>query len=126
MDCSAETLQHIYDATHQKQWQQPSVGAWPYAGGSELDVEQHLHSLVSDLERSALISVEADFNSFGCGYASFVEMFCFPKDGSSRKHSGFGEETLGLSVYVSRLVPVAAYGAANAPCSRRLFGASKL
>ena len=116
MDWSEQTLKQIYEAEHQRNWalkHQHTVGnCWPYNGGSDEDIEAHLYDVVADLETSSLISVEADFNSYGSGYASFVDVFCFKKDGSSRKRFlGSGEKTTGIQVYISRLAAVAAYGA---------------
>ena len=113
MDWSEQTLLRIYEAVQQFPWQQPSVGeAWPYAGGLDGDIEAHLQKMVAAFEQSKFTAVEADFNSFGCGYASFVELFCFKKDGSfTRRFLGSGQEMTGIVVYVSRLAPVATWGA---------------
>lgn len=116
MDWSDEALKQIYEFEHRQnrtQEQRHAVGnAWPYNGGSDEDIEAHLHQIVAHLEASSAISVEADFNSYGSGYASFVEVFCFKKDGSTRRRFlGSGEKVIGIQVYISRLAPVAVYGA---------------
>ena len=126
---SEQTLKQIYEAgahegeTRQEFPNRASLGdQWPYHGGSELDIEAHLHLVVAHLSDSSLVFIEADFSSFGSGYASFVEIFCSKKDGSSHrpflgsgeKVSGekvSGEKVSGINFYVSRLAPVAAYGA---------------
>lgn len=119
MNWSKQTLKQIYDAGYHegRVWQnypnRSSLGEhWPYRGGSDLDIEAYLHSVAAYLGDSGLISVEADFNSFGSGYASFVELFCTKKDGTSgRTFLGSGEKFTGICVYVSRLAPVVTYGA---------------
>ena len=113
MDWSEQTLQRIYEASvYQYGRQRHTVGdLWPYDGGSEQDIEEYLHDVVTDLGNSKAVIVEADFTSYGSGYASFVDIFCSKEDGSStRPFLGSGERTVGIVVYVSRLVPVAAYG----------------
>lgn len=127
MDWSDQALKQIYEAEHQQNWipkRQHTVGnRWPYNGGLDEDVEAHLHDVVADLETSPLISVEADFDSYGGGYASFVDVFCFKKDGSSRERFlGSGEKIIGIQIYLSRLAPIAAYGAEE--CTRHPRGGS--
>ncbi len=116
MDWFNEALKRIYEFEHRQnriQEQRHTVGmAWPYNGGSDEDIEKYLHQIVACLEASSVISIEADFNSYGSGYASFVDMFCFKKDGSTRQRFlGSGEKVTGIQVYLSRLAPVAVYGA---------------
>ena len=116
MDWSAQTLRLIYEASKQPYASHRPTGydAWPYNSGSEADVEQFLHDMVSDLEQSDITTVEADFDSFGGGYASFIEVWSSKKDGNSKRpYLGSGEEMTGIVVYVSRIAPVAVYGAGH-------------
>jgi hypothetical protein len=105
MDWSEPTIRRVYEGN--------LVGEeWPYVGGSEADVETFLRDVVIDLGQSDLLTVEADFNHFGSGYASFVEVFCVKKDGSgTRPYMGTGKVVDGLLVYLCRRAPIAAYGA---------------
>ncbi len=88
----------------------PVGDIWPYNSGSEDAIEQHLRNCVAQLGLSTQIIVEADFDHYGSGYASYVDVFCYKNDGSSTRHR---DETLpidGLTIYLCRLAPVAVYG----------------
>jgi hypothetical protein len=66
VDWSEATIKRVYEGH--------LVGnEWPYLDGSKQDVEQYLRDVVADLGQSDLVSVEADFNHFGSGYASFLD-----------------------------------------------------
>lgn len=84
--------------------------SWPYAGGSAEDIEDYLKDTAAYLRRSELLTVETHFDSFGCGYASFVEVFCSKKEGSCARQYGDSLHTDGLLVYLCRHAPMAAYG----------------
>jgi hypothetical protein len=75
-------------------------------GGSKSAVKNVLH----DLEQSKQIAVESD-DSYGSGYASYLDVFCFKKDGSSSRVSGFTTIIDGISLYLCKLAPVAVMGA---------------
>lgn len=103
------------------------VGAeWPYSGGSAEEVETFLHLAVHTLERDRSRIVKADFNHFGSGYASFVEVFCYPADNSTRQQQATGEEFEGIVYYLSRLAPVATYAVDTRLSSRQKYTGSLL
>ena len=110
MDWSTPTLKHFYETT---------IGnTWPYKGGSEEDLNTYFRGVVDDLQNSGLISVWANFDDGG--FASYLELFCYKKDGSSRQTlSGCREEIMGILVYISHHAPIAAYGAGRRTQSRR-------
>jgi len=84
--------------------------SWPYDCGSTEDIESYLRGLVAELSRSTLLEVESDFSHYGSGFASYVHVFCFKRDGKSTVRERDTDQTDGIAVYLSRLAPVAAYG----------------
>lgn len=83
---------------------------WPWMGGSAEDIEQHLRGVVAELDAIDGISLDADFDSYGSGYASYVHVFCF-LDGQEATYERDGRTwTDGLAIYLNRLAPVAAWG----------------
>lgn len=86
-----------------------SVGTFfPYLNGTEKDIENYIKFIIADLNRSCRIKVEV--NTFGSGYASFFDLFCYKKDGSSTMQKGGVEYIDGILVYICRLAPVAVWG----------------
>ena len=83
---------------------------WPYDCRSTEDIESYLRGLVAELSRSTLLEVESDFIHYGSGFASYVHVFCFKRDGKSTVRERDTDQTDGIAVYLSRLAPVAAYG----------------
>ncbi|XVQ83029.1 hypothetical protein ACQP2K_29870 [Microbispora siamensis] len=81
-------------------------GAW--AGGAEA-LEGYLRQVVADLDRVPGLVVEhAEFEHYGSGYASFVDVFLTRRDGSTRRVDPDGYTTVaGFSVELCRLAPIA-------------------
>ncbi len=92
-----------------------SVGdIYPYETKDADQIEKHLKDLFYNFNRSKLLTCEAMFDHYGSGYASYVDYFCYRKDGGSvlnekyiEKDSLTSTEIEGLVIYVSRLAPVA-------------------
>lgn len=84
---------------------------FPYLNGTKNDIEGFIKSIVADLNRSSMIKAEADYSSYGSGYASYVDIFCSKKDGSSTTQRGGVYWIEGIAVYICRLAPVACFGA---------------
>ncbi|MBC8059308.1 MAG: hypothetical protein H7Y18_01430 [Clostridiaceae bacterium] len=103
---SEETLRKFIDG-------RPSGKDYPYNNGTSKQIEFHIKSIVADLERSNLIKVEADFKSYGSGYSSYIDIFCYKKDGSSTIKKKDVLWIDGITIYISKLAPVAIYGASN-------------
>lgn len=79
------------------------------------DVDAYIEALVGRLKDNKRITVEADFNSYGSGFASYVPIRIGKKDRSDteiqpRRDGGRSERTRGLLVYVSRLSPYWFFG----------------
>ncbi len=103
MNFDDRTLKRLYEA--------PPIGNIPFYESGALDVvESYLRETVAYLSRSLLVTVEADFDSYGSGYASFVEVFCYKRDGSSTKAFGTGSRITGIVYCLSRHAPVVAFG----------------
>ncbi len=83
---------------------------WPYYGGNEDDIEKHLRRTVAALRDLLVIDLDADFEHYGSGYASYVHVFCEKKRGLSRTKIANGDQIDGIALYLSRLTPFAAYG----------------
>lgn len=90
---------------------QPAGEDWPFAGGTEAEIEGHLKRIVAQLGRSALLEVEAEFGHYGSGYASYVHVFVYKKNRGSTRRRGDVDWIDGVAVYLCRLAPVAVYGA---------------
>lgn len=83
---------------------------WPYADGTEAEIEGYLKRVVADLDRTPSLDAKADFDHYGSGYASYVHVFCSKSKGRSTTRRGTTDWIDGFSVYLCRLAPVAAYG----------------
>lgn len=103
MKFSAQELQEIINGN-------PVGDDWPFLGGTNEDIRQHLQGVVEKLNQSVVLEVEAEFDSFGEGSASYAHLFCKrPHQESSYVREG-RTWTDGIAVYLSRLTPVAIYG----------------
>lgn len=103
MILTVEQLQSIINVN-------PVGDTFPYLGGSEEDIENHLKAVVATLRRSHLLDVEADFNHYSSGYASYVDVFCAKSNRQSTVCRGDTDWIDGIAVYLARLAPIAAYG----------------
>jgi hypothetical protein len=56
------------------------------------------------------LGVEAEFDHYGSGYASYVHVFCAKAGGRSRTRRACEDSIDGIAVYLSRLAPFAIYG----------------
>jgi hypothetical protein len=91
-----------------------SIGSFfPYQGGSELEIESYIKTIVADLDRSAIIKADADYSMYGSGYASYVDIFCYKKDNTSTVQKGGVYYLDGIQIFISRLAPVAVFGKEN-------------
>lgn len=84
--------------------------AWPYKGGTEAVIKDFLRGITNQLGASKLLETESEFNHYGSGYASYVDVFCWKRDGSSQRHEEGRTWTQGLVLYLCRLAPVFVLG----------------
>ncbi|WP_040952045.1 hypothetical protein [Gorillibacterium massiliense] len=85
---------------------------YPYDNSpmKELEIDHYIKRVVGSLGSVNNLKVEVDFDSFGSGYASFVNIFCYKKDGSSTEILNGIQTIEGLLLYISRHAPVATFG----------------
>ena len=90
--------------------QNPVGEDWPYFGGSPKDIESHLRATTKKINKIPKIHVEAELNHYGSGYASYAHLFCSKADGSLSYQKDGRDWVDGLTVYLSRLFPIAVIG----------------
>src|SRR5258706_5399207 len=88
----------------------PVGDRFPYLGGTESDIEQHLHRAVDALRSNGLLEIDADFDHYGSGYASYIHLSCQKSGGRSKVRRGDVDSIDGIAIYLSRLTPFAIYG----------------
>ncbi|MEN2465848.1 hypothetical protein [Ornithinibacillus sp. JPR2-1] len=73
-------------------------------------VNDYISSVVGSISAIKNLAIEANFDSYGSGYASYVDVFCYKKDGSSSEQKDYELWIDGIRVYINRLAPVAIFG----------------
>lgn len=91
---------------------EPIGDIYPYNTKDEDLIEEYIQNLYDTFNRSKIIKCETD--DHGSGYASYVDFFCYKRDGGSVLEEKYiGEYSCteihleGLAIYISRLAPVA-------------------
>ena len=88
--------------------QAAALGGRSVVPGWPADPDLRLHGIVEDLDALEHLRVfDAEFDEYGSGYASFVEVKLTRRDGSWVTERGGGVETRGFGVLLNRLAPVA-------------------
>lgn len=86
----------------------------PFTLGSIAKTENYIRKIIARLASISTISVEADFTSYGSGFASYVELRISKRDRSDSttlaQNQRVSYDTNGLLLYVSRLTPYWFYG----------------
>ena len=86
----------------------------PFTLGSIAKTENYIRKIIARLASISTISVEADFTSYGSGFASYVELRISKRDRSDSttlaQNQLVSYDTNGLLLYVSRLTPYWFYG----------------
>lgn len=85
-------------------------GFFPYSGGLRSQVVSYLKELVDRLERLRLLIMGADFRSYGSIYTSYIDVFCYKRDGSSTLIHNNEHWINGISIYLCKHAPVAVLG----------------
>lgn len=103
---SNEELQQMIDGK--------SIGhQYPYNTNNEQEIEAHIRRLFYRLIRIPNLIIEAEWDHFGSGYASFVELFCYQKENVLivKKINDMQKlEIHGIIIDVCRLAPVVIMG----------------
>lgn len=87
--------------------------SFPYDSKDEEMIEAHIKRLYHRINRIPNVICEAEWNHFGSGYASYVEVFCYRKEDVSvvcEKNGQRDIEIRGVLLDVCRLAPVAIMG----------------
>ena len=87
-----------------------------YKNGSHNKIKGHIKATIHDLEQSRIIALETQ-DSYGSGYASYVDVFCYKKDRSSSQIKSGTTYIDGIGIYLCKLAPVAVMGF-NRPITR--------
>lgn len=91
-----------------------SVGEkYPYNTNNEEEIEAHIRRLYYRLKQIPNLIVEAEWDHFGSGYASFVDFFCYLKEDVKSEDDPYGNRHIemdGIIVDICRLAPVAIMG----------------
>ena len=89
----------------------------PFTSGSREETDDYIRKIIARLATSSSMQFEADFNSYGSGFASYVEVRVSKKDGSDSITLALNQrvthETAGLVLYISRLTPYWFYGGSS-------------
>lgn len=93
--------------------QRPFGSFEPFVSGRDRDASKFYSGVLSALERILGISVFRELDHQGSGYASYVSAFLYPSDGSTQRDHFTYIETTGILLYLSRLAPIAVYGASG-------------
>ena len=110
MKFSPQELQEIINGN-------PVGDDWPYLGGTVEDVDTHLKMIARELNKSAALEVDGEFDSYGSGFASYAHLFC-RKPGHESTYERDGRTWIdGIAVYLNRLSPIAVLG----PETRTVF-----
>ena len=81
-----------------------------YKNGSHNTIKGHIKATIHDLEQSKNIVLETE-DSYGSGYASFVDVFCYKSGGRSSIKTATHTLIHGITIYLCKLAPVAVMGA---------------
>lgn len=102
MDVSDAMLRSVIDGV--------VVGSeWPFSTGKANTVEAHMRQAVQQLELVLGISLKADWDHYGSGFASYVDIFC-PLVQEIKDSNRYD---YGLRIYLCRLAPVAVMAPAS-------------
>jgi hypothetical protein len=82
-------------------------------------VELFYNTVLASLEQIPGVSVFRELDHHGSGYASYVSAFLYPSDLRSRRDFPDYIETTGILLYLSRLAPIAVFGASARTSSKR-------
>lgn len=77
---------------------------------NDVAADEYISKVVGSLAAIKNLAYETEFDSYGSGYASYVEVFCYKKDGSSSEERDGVLGIDGIRIYVCRLTPVAVIG----------------
>lgn len=92
---------------------QPFGAFEPFVSGPEAAVVSFYDGVIAALQALEGVCLIREEPHHGSGYASYVSVFLFPDDGTARIEAGDHVLTTGLLLYLSRLAPLATFGASS-------------
>lgn len=102
---------------------QPLCAEEPFLSGAEAAVTGFYKRMFAALRRDGVdVLIEADHH--GSGYASYISAFLSHLGGVDEIDHPAHVETVGLLLYVSRLAPIAVFGASSRTRNKRDSGTS--
>ncbi len=104
--------------------QRPFGSFEPFITGNDSDASRFYSKVFLALEQIPSVSLIRGLDHHGSGYASYVSAFLYPRDGSTRRDYPTDIETTGILLYMSRLAPIAVYGASGRTDSKEGRGSS--
>ena len=93
--------------------QKPFGASEPFITGDEQLVLSFYSDVLAALERLPQVSLIRELDHHGSGYASYISAFLFPRDKRSCRDFPDRVETAGILLYMSRLAPIAVFGASG-------------
>lgn len=112
--CEVNKLEFTNEQLQMMISEEPVGNLYPYNTKDKQQIEAYIQDLFYTINHLKSIKCEAIFDHYGSGYASYVDFFCYRKDGSSivnkkyiEKDSLTSIQIEGLVLYISRLAPVA-------------------
>lgn len=102
----------------------PFGSSEPFVTGDERLVYSFYSDVFTALERLPEVSLVRELDHHGSGYASYISAFLFPRDKRSQRDFPDRVETTGILLYMSRLAPIAVYGASGRTENKRNSGGS--
>ncbi|WP_163831843.1 hypothetical protein [Spartinivicinus ruber] len=82
----------------------------PFSNSDTKACNQYARKLCNKIESSKVLEVILEPDSYGSGYASYFDLFITKKDKSFYVQKDGYIEIKGISLYISRLAPIAVFG----------------
>ncbi|MCP3776427.1 hypothetical protein NLX71_24585 [Paenibacillus sp. MZ04-78.2] len=73
-------------------------------------IDDYLSKVIGSLNQINSLEFESIFDHYGSGFASYVDVFCWKKDGSSSSDLRGVLWRNGIRIYICRLAPIAVLG----------------
>jgi hypothetical protein len=84
----------------------------PYIDWLEEQDNMFFNDFIEELKSCELIEMDVNYTQ-GCGYASYIDIFCYKSDGSSTVIKKYGKSIDGITIYLCKLAPVAVFGSGH-------------
>lgn len=91
----------------------PVGSGYPYNTNNHQEIEAHIRGLYYRVKRIPHLIMEAEWDHFGSGYASFVEFYCYQRENIKileQKGNIHELQITGIIIDVCRLAPVVIMG----------------